>query len=348
MTIKNKILYVVIGCDTDPDRKSFVDNDSDEGKSWRGVTNGIPLFKDIAKDIKDSHGNAPRITWLLRADEQIRNLYGDYAWVLRNFEKLFKDLQADGDELGWHPHFYRLEPSSTIWYQEIFDVAWQKQMLDEAYKAYSNVIPGRPVSVRMGWDFHNDSTLSKLAELGIKIDFSALPGLRTNLPKRGEKAYNVYDWINSPRHPYWPSDADYRRPPMKGEGKLPILELPIFASTSIIWGLIGGLQMARKMKDPSQFFQAIKRPTFVINITGKPKYFSPIASELSRILARTDKSVIFATYFHADELLDNKSSIYSRFNLRDNLKTLQKICVAREIKLEFITAEKTFDVISVS
>jgi hypothetical protein len=338
MKSMEKALYIIIGCDTDPDRPGFIDGADEKCGSWQGIEEGIPSFKDTVENLKDSAGNTPKVTWLLRVDEQVKVTKGDYAWVLNRYKKGLTALETDGDELGWHPHFYKQDRDGSKWYQEVADTTWQVKMLDEAYKAYQEVFPGRAGSVRMGWDFHNNATMKKLSELGVKTEFSALPGLRTNMPSGTDHVYNIFDWFISPRNPYFPSSSDYRRGPREGEKPLDILEVPIFTSSSFIWGAIGGLQFARKMKDPSALLRAIKRPSYVINITGKPKLFAPLLNDLDGILRRDNRSFFFATYFHADELLDNKSSLYSRYSLRDNLASIIRICEKQGRSARFICA----------
>ncbi len=332
-------LYIIIGCDTDPDRPSFVDGADDDCGSWRGVEEGISLYKELISDLKDSAGNEPKTTWLLRVDEQVKTIKGDYTWVLKRYERGLKALEADGDELGWHPHFYKYDKEGKVWFQEVNDSAWQVEMLDEAYRAYQAAFPGRAKSVRMGWDFHNGATMKKLSELGVKAEFSALPGLRTNMPIGTKRVYNIFDWYISPRNPYFPSSADYRRGSRGDEKPLDILEIPIFISPSLMWGLISGAQFARKMKNPSALMRALRRPSYFINITGKPKLFAPLLHHLDGALRRIDnQSFFFASYFHADELLDNKSSLYSRYNLRDNLASIIRICEMRGHSVKFIRA----------
>ena len=80
-----KTLYIVIGCDTDPDRRDFNDNISGEKLSWRGMTEGIPETKSAVSHITDYTGKKPVFTWLIRADEQIKCIYGDYGWVLNEY-----------------------------------------------------------------------------------------------------------------------------------------------------------------------------------------------------------------------------------------------------------------------
>ena len=336
---KNRTLYIVIGCDTDPDRRGFLNGDIAEGRSWRGLEEGIPLFKELSSDVKDDQGQPPRITWLVRVDEQIRLLYGDFGWALKRYNSFWKELESGGDELGWHPHFYGQDEKSGRWYQVIDDPAWQSEMLAAAYHSYQSVFPGRARSVRMGWDYHNNTTMRKLDQLGVSVDFSALPGLKTRAAREKTRSYNVFDWHISPRDPYFPSGEDYRRSPRNSEKALGILELPIYTSPSPIWGLISGLQMTRKMGDPSHLFRAIRRPAYTINITGRPSLFAPVISGLRNLISK-QRDIFFATYFHADELLDNKGSIYSRQNFLANTLSLLKLCQQSGIGARFIKASE--------
>ena len=341
MSREKRTLHIIIGCDTDPDRRGFVDSAADEALSWRGMSEGIPLLKEMVEDLKDSDGHAPIFSWLLRVDEQIRILHGEYGWVLENFRRLLLDLESTGDELGWHPHFYRLDEEKKNWYQETDDVDWQTRMLQQAYDAYMNIFPGRAQSVRMGWDFHNNATMRKLDELGARVDFSAVPGLSTKASSSRKRSHNFYDWYVSPREPFYPSKADYRRGATGSEESLSILELPNFTSTSFVWGIVSGLQFMRKMNDISQILRAIRCPTYWINLTGKPKLFSPIASQLKKSLKRAKQPELpFVTYFHPDELLDNKSRLYDRQSLRTNLETIIKICGDENYAVRFSRARE--------
>jgi len=346
MGYTGKKLYIVIGCDTDPDRPGYIDNISLEKLSWRGLSEGIPETKETVKNVKDADDRSPVFTWLIRADEQIKSIYGDYSWVLAEYKQFLTDLEASGDEIGWHPHFYRFNDDHEIWYQELDNIDWQCEMLESAFGSFNQVFPGRPLSVRMGWVYHNNETMKKLDELGIKIDFSAVPGMRTISKKTMKFPYNIYDWFITPKGFYHPSASDYRRAAKKGENELSILEAPNFTSNSFIWGVIAGLQMARKMKDPVQMIQAIRKPTFWVNLTGNPRLFAPIIKTLEGKLERSEKKpIFFIAYFHPDELIENKSTIYSRDNLRQNLIKIYDTCQKLEVPFEFIRAESIPDII---
>ncbi len=221
----------------------------------------------------------------MRADEQVNIINDDYAWVIRKYDKILKALESSGDELGWHPHFFRINAGSGNWHQEVFDINWQLQMLQDALEAYNTAMAGHPVSVRMGWDYHNNCHYAKTrSSWESRSEFSALPGLKTRAAAGAKDIYNIFDWFNSPRIPYVPSAIDYRRAARISEKSLDILEIPIFTSSSFIWGLISGLQFTRKMKDPMQMFQTLRRPAYVINITGTPKLFAPILSGLEKTI----------------------------------------------------------------
>jgi len=88
-----------------------------------------------------------------------------------------------------------------------------------------------------------------------------------------------------------------------------------------MWGMISGLVLAKKMKDIRPLFNAIKRPTYWINITGKPKLFAPLIDQVLKVLKRKNK-IFFVSYFHPDELIDNNHSLYSMENMIENISTL--------------------------
>jgi hypothetical protein len=339
MMAGDKKLYLVIGCDTDPDRVGFIENVSSDTLSWRGLSEGIPRAKEMLRDIKDVNGGPPAITWLIRADEQIRHIYGNYNWVLSEFRQTLSDLETSGDEIGWHPHLYKFDPRYKIWFQELNDTAWQCDMLETAFNSFDRIFPGRPVSVRTGWVYHNNETMKKLDELGVKVDFSAVPGLKTLSKNNAKYPYNIYDWYITPKRPYHPSETDYRRAIKEGESELSILEVPNFTSNSFFWGIMAGLQMARKMKNPIQFTLAIKKPTYWINLTGGPHLYNPLVKTLERRLKNNPESqIFFITYFHSDELIENNSLIYSRDNIKQNLINISAVCRKLNIPFEFIRA----------
>ena len=339
-----KKLYVIIGCDSDADRPGFVPGVIDEGTSWRGLLEGPELLRKALSGCRDSVVKNPKVTWVIRVDAQVEKIYGDCGWVLEKYKDNLLNLEAGGDELGWHPHFYKYDDGQKRWYQEVGDTDWQLQMLEKGFAAYQRVFPGRARSVRMGWIYHNNLTMQKLSQLGVRVEFSALPGLRTYV-KSGKRPYNIFDWYVTPGEAYFPSTVDFRRPAKGEERALPILEIPNFVSNSRLWGMITGLQFTRKMKKINYISDAFSRPTYWINITGAANLFAPVAKSLENFVKKADSSVIFATYFHADELLNNGKTLYSLPAMQRNIELILSNCERDHIPVEFITATEALKII---
>jgi hypothetical protein len=336
-----RTVSIVICCDTDPDRQGYLDGvpPATDGLTWRGMLEGIPALKQSLAGVTDSRGREPVFTWLLRADEQVRQMQGSYAWVPRAHGAFLRTLEQSGDELGWHPHFWRREGERGAWFQETEDLDWQVDMLERAHAELKAALPGPVRSVRMGWDYHNDRTYAALEDLGVSVELSALPGMRTFRGKPPRRSENLFDWHSTPRAPYRPSRADYRRPPRPGEGASRLLEVPNWMSTSPLWGLVSGLQLARKSRQAWQLWQAVRRPTYWIGVTARPALFAPLAAELGRMLRRGGTGpLVFATYFHPDEVLPNKSAMYSRESVRANLEAVLRACREAGVAAEFTPA----------
>ncbi len=336
-----RTVYVVVSCDVDPDRDRLFAGPRSGALTWRGATDGIPALKAAVRGLTDGAGREPAFTWLLRADEQIRDLAGEYASFVRTHDSLLQTLRESGDELGWHPHFWRREPATGAWYQETEDVEWQVAMLDGAHRALAAAVPDPVTSVRMGWSYHNNRTYQALDALGITTELSAIPGLRTFAGTPPRRSENLFDWHSTPRAPYRPSRRDYRRPPGPGETACRLLEVPSFVSTALPWGVVSGLQLARKTENAALLWHALRRPTYCINVTARPRLFAPLVSALRRTLRRrSPEPLVFGTQFHADELVPNRSGLYDLASVRANLAALLAACRAADAPVRFAPASR--------
>ena len=56
MVIAERSVYIVVSCDTDPDRPGFLNGTPSDGLTWRGMTEGIPALKDLLHGVTDSRG----------------------------------------------------------------------------------------------------------------------------------------------------------------------------------------------------------------------------------------------------------------------------------------------------
>src|SRR5206468_5336192 len=122
------------------------------------------------------------------------------------------------------------------------------------------------------------------------------------------------------RAPFRPSRADYRRPVRGGETSYRLLEVPSFVSQSIPWALVSGVQLARKTGQVGQLWNAIRRPTYCINVTARPVFFAPLVTQLRTALRRPSNGpLVFSTQFHADELLPKRSRLYDLLGFHPHL-----------------------------
>jgi len=342
-------LYVVIGCDCDPDRPQYGGTryDSRAPLKWRGVTEGIQRAREIADGIQDDFGNSVRITWCVRSDLQMKEIYGDCAWPYAEFRDLWQSLVDRGDEIAWHPHLWRWSERHGCWYQEIEDETWIGDCLQEGYAALCSRMGRAPITSRMGWEFHNDTTMQAIDELGIKVDFSAVPGRFT----RGSadhlgSVFNCYvDWRNTPEKAYVPSASDYRRAPTGNEEALAVTELPMSIFRSRVLRTASHLHRAARAKGwdkLKQLFGATngKIASLKAYATIHPYVFSRlISAKISE--AKRNGQAFLVTAFHADEILERPQRsgwAYKADHFVDNLQLLRDRCASENVRLQFRTA----------
>lgn len=336
---------IVIGCDTDPDREGFVGPLPSDRLVWNGMIQGIPALKREVAELRDDDGRAPRFTWLVRADEQVQQLHGSYAWCLEQHADFFAGLVASGDALGWHPHFWRRDASTQRWYQDVEDRAWQVRMLHEAHLALMKA-GLTPASVRMGWTYHNSETFNALDALGVKLEFSPFPGLRSYREAPKTRDENQFDWFDTPTQSFLASRRDPRVAARAGEPACRMLTLPCWVARHPFWGLAAGVQMARKSGLGGLILDAMRRPSYVINLTARPNLFAPLVSQLRSSLnssRRDHNPPTFATYFHPDELIPNRSAMYARAHVRENLMALLDCIRTAGARPMFVTADEYVD-----
>ena len=106
---------------------------------------------------------------------------------------------------------------------------------------------------------------------------------------------------------------------------------------SIFWALLAGAVLSRKMKTLSPLTAALRRPSYFVNITGKPALFRPILASLNARLRRQDRT-IFVTYFHADELVEHTQPVYKLEHMLINLKSILETADRQGVAVKFVRA----------
>ena len=340
------VLYVVIGCDCDPDRPQYggVRYNSRARLKWRGVCEGIPLVRRIVHAIRDDFGNPAKITWCVRSDLQMQQIYGDCEWPYAEFAELWKRLAAQGDEIAWHPHLWRWSEQHGCWYQEIEDKEWIRDCLCRGYEGLSRAIGHALITSRMGWEFHNDITMEQINDLGIKVDFSAVPGRFTPGHRDGwGSVFNCYvDWRNTPERPYVPSVSDYRREAEAQETALTVIELPMSIFRSKLLSMGAYLRRAVRAKGRDRVRQLLtvrsrSADSLKAYITIHPHIFSRLAAtQISR--AKESGRAFLVTAFHADEMLGRTGRMRKLYNagyIATNLNYLRSVAHRHGVKLRF-------------
>jgi hypothetical protein len=201
-------MKVVIGCDFDPVLPAVLER-RPANDIWEASFAGLQRLLDR------TGWKLPAITWLLRSDESVRFAAGAYDDAYRRGEAIWSRLRDAGHEIGWHMHVLSYDEARGR-----FRFDPEPDWLAAAKAALEQHVP--IAATRTGWDYGSSFLMSRLDELGVRIDFSALPG-NIVWHRLGDETITV-DWRNAPRGPYHPNRHDYQRP---GPDPLRIVELPV-------------------------------------------------------------------------------------------------------------------------
>jgi len=216
--VSRSTLLIALTFDTDPDDfdPSLVvaGKNIRENLAWRGIEEGIPLICSVLEGVRDSDGNAARLTWMVRADDQLSSAYGDAAYLLLAHCDLWASRRENGDEIGWHPHLYRFDRGA--WRQDTDPERLQDQLRRSADAIRDTEY--HPVSSRIGEAYSSNAVMSALDACGILYDSTAMPGR-----VRRDVVRNL-NWEGTPEEAYHPSRDDYRQP---GNNPLELLEIPL-------------------------------------------------------------------------------------------------------------------------
>ncbi|UCG69720.1 MAG: hypothetical protein JSV09_01470 [Thermoplasmata archaeon] len=320
-------ISVIICVDVDPDGLNMPGvkfNQKNANLSWRGLKEKIPKAVEILNSVKDSENNSANISWFIRCDEQLKELYGDHGWLFKNFDYLWKALKERGDELAWHPHFWKWNESKGSWNQEIQDIDWMLRCLENGFKSFQNW-SGETPSVRLGWAYHNNHTMIKLDELGVRTELSAVPGLKSEGKYLSNIFCDCHDWSITTDSPYFPSKEDYRT---TGEDKLRILEIPTTVSRDPLPYALFGMAVDKKFKSPP--------PKFHLTPLKEPKKFHSIIQSQIRKIKHGAKKKHIGMYFHPTDLIsENALKIFEK-----NLGSIPELMKKEKVMFSFDTAKE--------
>ena len=293
-------IVLSVACDTDPDFNPpfrTADSASVDDSLWGGISEGIEILRQhlMSSSLSNDLRSLP-ITWLLRSDRQIHEMYGDPAYCLTKFERIWDSERALNSELGWHPHLYRWNDEIGEWLP-FLGACDDLQILSECLAALRQHC--EITAVRTGWDYHSNDLMNLFDASGLKVDASALPGC-------SQIGLWFYDWRSTGRDPYYPSKTDYRIPGNEDEESLSILEMPVLVRTlshpfhQIRWVVrnLRGVwyQFDLRLLDwKSARWQGLM-------ITGPRSAFRSAVEQTFQVFSGAP-DIFLNTYFHTNELL---------------------------------------------
>ena len=223
-----KNLLALFCVDVEPDRPFFGGKRYDYfgHQKWEGARKRIPEFLTFKQDLEKSLNCSIHFTWFFRADSQIAEMYNHNTCYSKWYKEIVDTLLQEGEEVGWHVHTWRWSKERNSWYQEINDDEWIKSCYKNGFSDFKDILGFAPTSFRAGWGFHNNVSMSQLEELGIKVDLSALPGIKNSGEKNAEGSlFNGFaDWERTDIYPYQPSKEDYQ---ISSENHYRLLEIPM-------------------------------------------------------------------------------------------------------------------------
>jgi len=306
----SKTIFLSIACDTDPDINPCcrVFGKENTGHIWQGITVGIDVLRQRMKDtyFLSRYKQFP-VTWLLRADRQIYELYGNAAFCFQKFEHIWKNEHNHGSEIGWHPHLYRWNEQGCRWIPYLGcddDVEILKECL-YSLRQHTDIC-----AVRTGWDYHSNRLMNFFDEQGLLVDASAIPDCT-------HSGIWFYDWRGTVRTPFLPSKHDYRKRGVSPESSLKILEMPILVRrlNLPLHILRYGIRNLRNLRAISGSLQGYLTDWESarwqgILLTSECKLFYEAAQQTLSAYSESEH-VFLTTYFHTGELLS--SSLVARF-----------------------------------
>ncbi len=198
-------MKVLLGCDVDPILPPRLANPCGDD-----IWGCLRLLDGLVESFGP---RLPPITWLLRSDESVRFATGKFDSGFQVRPSFWRSMIDRGHEIGWHMHLASFKRE-----QGHFGFDPQPPWLRAAHEALAAHAP--VAATRTGWDFGSNHLMNQFESVGVRVDFSALPG-NIVWPRAGTDTLKV-DWLRCPDVPYHPATDDYQRP-----GQMRLLEIPI-------------------------------------------------------------------------------------------------------------------------
>lgn len=200
---------VIVSIDVEPDERQL---NGRSRKEWDGFERTLESFDGFRSKLERAIRAPVTFSWFLRMDEQIKQTYGSYSWVVERYGRNIQRLEVAGDELGLHTHSWRRHESGGKWIAEYADQSWICGCLYQNFKAFEQAFGRRCVSFRFGDRWMNNETMTHLELLGVKFDLTMEPGIKTTPAESTVAVDSFPDCARALTYPYKPSRVDFRQP----------------------------------------------------------------------------------------------------------------------------------------
>ncbi|MGL4648761.1 MAG: hypothetical protein ACRC1H_05085 [Caldilineaceae bacterium] len=213
---------ILIVLDAEPD-DFFIDPGAPN--AMQGLQQAFATMRELREHLQAQMGRPPHFVWLVRADRQIADAYGEAAHLFREFRDQFAEAMAAGDDVGIHFHAYRLQEDGKTWVEDYGDQEWVEVCLHAADDAFRATFGRGAQSASAGHSWLSHRTVALEERLGIRHELSVVSGRAPKpFPSHlGQYTGALPDFRDVPPAPYHPSAADYREADPAREGALWII-----------------------------------------------------------------------------------------------------------------------------
>jgi hypothetical protein len=148
-------------------------------------------------------------------DPQISEAYGSADWAVTRYRKIFDRILFAEDEIGLHPHAWRLDQEKQEWYVDFADQRWVEECVAQSFEQFKSTFAKPCRSIRFGDRWLNNPTIDLVERLGARFDLTIEPGRKREM-LREPFTGSLPDYTTAPRLPYQPSSANYMQPGTDG------------------------------------------------------------------------------------------------------------------------------------
>lgn len=215
-------LPFIICIDVEPDQRA---EHPDDRWDWDGFERLSAYLREARGPLQRATGAPVHFSWFLRMDPLVTRVSGSPTWVTTRYRDLIRELEAEGDEVGLHPHFWGWDDERQTWTADLGNPAWVAGCLRHSFAAFEQGLGRTCRSTRLGDRWVNDAALGLVERLGGRFDLSVEAGAkaspRLDVPFSG----SLPDFTPAPRHPYHPAKGDFRS--AGGWWKRKLWEIPL-------------------------------------------------------------------------------------------------------------------------